>query len=97
MPLVRVRASCPTCDEVEITGPEITVFSSVEASRNVYAFECPTCFAPIVKAAGGLVVLLMRAGAQVGAWPPTTEPAPVTEYEPFDFHQRLARLPTAER
>ena len=49
------------------------------------------------EAGAGIVTLLLRAGAQVGPWPPASPNlGPITNDELIDFHQALAQLPTAK-
>ena len=94
-----VWTSCPICGDVDVRAGAVTILSYVEAELNVYAFVCPKCKAPIsIEATGDIVTMLLRAGAQVGSWPPPTFNAgPITEDELIEFHQWLARLPTAKR
>jgi hypothetical protein len=92
-----VRTSCPICGGVDVRGGQVMILSGLEAEQNFYAFFCPKCASPIVKqASGSIVALLLRAGAQVGSWPSPNR-GPITDDEQIDFHQWLARLPTAER
>jgi hypothetical protein len=99
-----VRASCPTCSEVEVRGEDFTIRCCIETMRSMYRFRCPRCASWTVKDAGpGVITLLLRAGARVERWRqplelderPGRNVAPLTEDDLIDFHEALQRLPTA--
>ena len=101
-----VRASCPTCHEVEVSGETFTIRGCIETMRSMYRFRCPSCSSWTVKEAGpGVIALLLRAGARVERWRqplelderPDRTVAPLTEDDLIDFHEALQRLPTAVR
>jgi hypothetical protein len=99
-----VRASCPTCREVEVNGQDFTIRCCIEDMRSMYRFRCPRCDSWTVKDANpGVITLLLRAGARVERWRrpleiderPDRSVAPLNEDDLIDFHEELQRLPTA--
>jgi len=99
-----VRASCPTCGEVEVAGAGFTLLCCIETMQSMYRFRCPVCATWTVKDAGpGVISLLLRGGARVVRWqqplemaerPDRSVPA-FTDDDLIAFHQALERLPTA--
>ena len=104
MKTARVRASCPTCGEVEVCGTEFTILCCIETMQTIYRFRCSSCASWTVKDAGpGVITLLLRAGARVERWRqpleieerPDNSAPPISEDDLIDFHEALAGLPTA--
>lgn len=99
-----VRASCPTCGEVELAGVDFTLRCCIETMQSMYRFRCPVCSAWTVKDAGpGVISLLLRGGARVERWmqpleiaerPDRTVP-PIGDDDLIAFREALDRLPTA--
>ncbi len=98
-----VRASCPTCGDIEVRAGEVTVRCCAETMQNTYRFRCPICSSWTVKDAGpSVVVLLLRAGAQAESWRlplelherPDCTVEPISDDDLIDFHEAVERLPT---
>jgi len=62
-----IRATCPTCGEVDLKPPDVDI-SDDEA---FYSFVCPKCEQLIDKTANERIIALLR-GAGVGEFPPIT-------------------------
>ena len=50
-PVATIRASCPTCGDVELTSRDVTVRVCAADSQGSYAFRCPTCALAVSKRA----------------------------------------------
>ena len=67
--MTTIRATCPSCGEVELTAEELTLSVCPSAPRAYYAFWCPACEREIRKPADDHVVtLLMRGGVEPLVW-----------------------------
>lgn len=72
-----VRASCPTCGDVDMTTADVQVQRFAPGEVTAYAFSCPRCRVLVTKPASGRVVdMLMAAGARMVTW---TRPAELDE------------------
>jgi hypothetical protein len=75
-----IKASCPSCGDVELTPRQVRlVVCSVEA-RSFYSFACSTCGDEVRKHAGGDVVALLSSGGVV----PERWVIPAEVLEPHD-------------
>ena len=91
-----VRASCPTCGDVEIGIRDIQVEVCSATDKSTYSFVCPTCRLIVNEAAGGeLVRQLASAGAKVvrwdmpaELWEPKSGP-PINLDDLLSFHESL--------
>jgi predicted RNA-binding Zn-ribbon protein involved in translation (DUF1610 family) len=64
-----VRATCPTCGDVELTVDDVSVQLCVTTAQATYSFVCPACELIVNKEANGSVVeSLTAAGARLLAW-----------------------------
>jgi hypothetical protein len=64
-----VRASCPTCGDVELTTREVQVQMCSATDDGTYSFLCPSCRLIVNKPAEQRVVeLLVSAGVRVVSW-----------------------------
>ncbi len=76
-PAAIVRATCPTCGDVELTVDDVQVQFCVTTAESTYSFLCPTCSFIVNKEANDSVVeSLTSAGSRLVAW---TMPAELTE------------------
>ena len=41
--MTTIKASCPTCGEVELTPADVSLMVCSHAPLSYYAFCCPTC------------------------------------------------------
>jgi len=64
-----IKASCPTCGEVELTAKNISLRVCNHAPLSYYAFDCPTCRDEIRKPADDHIIsLLMSGGVRAEVW-----------------------------
>jgi predicted RNA-binding Zn-ribbon protein involved in translation (DUF1610 family) len=72
-----VRASCPSCGDIETTTRAVQVLRCASTGSSSYAFVCPACHLRVAKDASEHVVsLLTDAGVEVVSW---TLPAELAE------------------
>jgi endogenous inhibitor of DNA gyrase (YacG/DUF329 family) len=94
--MAKIRASCPTCGDVELTTNDVVLRICGDDNSGTYTFTCPVCEASVVKPAEQHILdLLAASGVRVVVW---TLPAELSERpsgEPFthddllDFHAML--------
>jgi hypothetical protein len=64
-----IRASCPTCGDVELTVKDVTVRVCAADNRGAYSFRCPACRCMVVKDAEQRIVdLLVSSGVELHVW-----------------------------
>jgi len=67
--MTTIKASCPTCGEVELTPADVALMVCSHAPLSYYAFHCPTCTDEIRKPADDHVVsLLVSGGVPASVW-----------------------------
>ncbi len=67
--MATVRASCPTCGDVELTTREVQVQVCSATDEGTYSFLCPSCRLIVNKPAEPRVVeLLVSAGVRLVNW-----------------------------
>ncbi len=67
--MTTIKASCPTCGEVELTPRDVKLRVCSHAPLSYYAFRCPTCRDEVRKPADDHVVsLLMTGGVRAQVW-----------------------------
>ena len=67
--MTTIKASCPTCGEVELTPADVSLMVCSHAPLSYYAFCCPTCREQIRKPADDHVVsLLVSGGVPASVW-----------------------------
>ncbi len=106
--MTTIKASCPSCGEVELTSDDVTLKVCNQAPLSYYAFTCPACRSEVRKPADNHVVSLLMSGgvrAEVLEIPAEAlEPragAPLTYDDLLDFalqltsHDLLAAFATA--
>lgn len=72
-----VRATCPTCGDVELSVTDVQVQICMTTASSTYSFVCPVCGFIVNKEANDTVVeSLATAGARMMAW---TLPAELDE------------------
>ena len=91
-----IRATCPTCGEVELTPDDIELRVCTHAPASYYQFECPLCDEAIQKPADDRVVqLLISGGVSATVWELPDEvreqrDGPVPTFDDvLDFHLLL--------
>ena len=94
--MATIRASCPTCGDVELTTREVRVFVCAETSAGSYAFLCPDCRLAVSKLADPRIVdLLVSSGVRMTVWhlpaeldEPKFGPA-INHNDLLEFHELL--------
>ena len=67
--MTTIKASCPTCGEVELTPADVSLMVCSHAPLSYYAFSCPGCFDEVRKPADDHVVsLLVSGGVPASVW-----------------------------
>ena len=67
--MTTIKASCPTCGEVELTSDDVSLMVCSQASLSYYAFTCPACLDEVRKPADDHVItLLMSGGVKPVVW-----------------------------
>lgn len=96
--MTTIRATCPTCGEVELTPDDIQLMVCSSAPSSYYQFDCPLCGDAVQKPADDRVVqLLISGGVAATVWDPEDAdpdrlggPA-FTLDDILDFHMLLER------
>lgn len=93
-----IRASCPSCGDVELTSTDVTVLVCSTNNEGAYAFQCPDCRVAITKPAEPRVVdLLVSTGVKLSVWELPAEldepksGAPINYDDLLEFHFLLQR------
>lgn len=96
--MATIRATCPTCGDVELTTPDLTVQVCGDNSQGSYTFRCPECTMAVARQAEPRIVdLLVSSGVQMRVWrlpaelhePKTGKP--LTWNDVMEFHDLLQR------
>jgi len=67
--MTTIKASCPTCGEVELTPEDLALMVCSHAPLSYYRFDCPTCLEEVRKPADDHVVsLLVSGGVTAQVW-----------------------------
>ena len=67
--MTTIKASCPTCGEVELTPADVSLVVCSHAPLSYYAFDCPGCTQEVRKPADDHVVsLLVSGGVPATVW-----------------------------
>ena len=67
--MTTIKATCPTCGEVELTHADVRLMVCSHAPLSYYAFDCPGCVDEIRKPADAHVIsLLMSGGVKATVW-----------------------------
>jgi hypothetical protein len=67
--MTTIKASCPTCGEVELTPADVALMVCSHAPLSYYAFHCGTCDSEVRKPADDHVVsLLVSGGVPAQVW-----------------------------
>jgi endogenous inhibitor of DNA gyrase (YacG/DUF329 family) len=95
--MTTIKASCPTCGEVELTPADVSLMVCSHAPLSYYAFTCPTCTDEVRKPADDHVVsLLVSGGVPATVWEVPAEAleprsgGPLTYDDLLDFALQLA-------
>ncbi|MCU0265531.1 MAG: hypothetical protein MUC45_05335 [Actinomycetia bacterium] len=101
--MTTIRATCPTCGDVELKPSDLRLVVCSRAEWSTYAFDCPACADEVKKPADEEVVaLLVSGGVQAQTWHIPAEaleahPGPALTYDDLldfalwlDEHDALA-------
>ena len=67
--MASIRASCPTCGDVELKSRDVQVRTCASNGRNTYVFRCPQCALAVSKPADPKIVdLLVSNGVRLTVW-----------------------------
>ncbi len=97
MAMTTIKATCPTCGEVELTADDLTLMVCSQAPLSYYAFRCPRCIEEIRKPADDHIIsLLVSGGVRATNW---SIPAEALESHDgyVDQLRRTARLRARDR
>lgn len=89
--MARIRASCPTCGDVELTTAEMSVRITGPDGAGEYHFDCPVCEAPVEKLAERHTVdLLLASGVHESSCDEPVEQLVFAETRPLTHDDLLA-------
>jgi hypothetical protein len=64
-----IRASCPTCGDVELTTKDVAVQVCADNNQGAYTFLCPLCLLAVSKQAEQRIIdLLVSSGVRMTLW-----------------------------
>src|SRR3954454_1156612 len=96
--MATIRASCPTCGDVELTTRDVTVQVCSTNNQGSYSFRCPDCSMAVSKPAEAWIVdLLVSSGVRASVWHMPAEldeqrAGPPNDYDDLlEFHFELQR------
>jgi hypothetical protein len=78
--MTTIKATCPSCGEVDLTAESILLRIGLSESSNTYGFCCPRCRVFVEKPADERIVRLLLSGGVV----PTMINAPAEALEPHE-------------
>src|SRR5580704_2503370 len=95
-PVATIRASCPTCGDVELTSRDVKVRICAADQHGSYSFRCPVCGMAVAKPAENRIIdLLVSSGVPTVVWQLPAElaeshhGATVSYDDLLDFHYLL--------
>lgn len=69
MAVATIRASCPSCGDVELTTADVRVLICSTNNQGSYTFRCPACRLAVAKPAEARVVeVLVSSGVRLSVW-----------------------------
>lgn len=67
--MATIRATCPTCSDVELTTRDLSVLICSDTNQGSYSFRCPTCSMAVAKQAEPRIIdLLVSSGVRMQLW-----------------------------
>src|SRR5437762_1578422 len=94
--MATIRASCPTCGDVELTTRDVGVQVCSTNNQGSYSFRCPQCRLAVSKPAEARIVdLLVSSGVRLTVWHMPAEleearaGAPISYDDLLEFHFEL--------
>ena len=102
--MATIRASCPTCGDVELKTRDIQVRVCSTTNEGAYLFACPDCQMAVTKPAEPRIVdLLVSSGVRLSVWQLPAELAepkagpPISHNDLLEFHFELQQEGWLER
>ena len=102
--MTTIRASCPSCGDVDLTVRDVSVRVCANDHSGSYNFRCPECEMAIAKhAEPNVVELLVSSGVKMAVWQLPAElfetriGPPISHDDLLDFHHLLADASWFER
>jgi endogenous inhibitor of DNA gyrase (YacG/DUF329 family) len=93
-----IRASCPTCGDVQLRPSDVRVRVCADDNQGTYVFPCPLCAVPVTKDASSRIIeLLVSSGVRMDVWRMPAElqeertGPPITHDDLLDLHLLLRR------
>lgn len=90
--MTNIRATCPTCGEVDLTADDIDLWIAKNEDDSIYVFDCPSCVERVKKPADSRIIRLLLSGGvkanMIEASPDPELPA-FTYDDLLDFHVML--------
>ena len=88
--MATIRASCPTCGDVELTTRDVQVLLCSTTNEGSYAFQCPACRLAVTKPAEPRVVdVLVSSGVKLTVWQFPAELDEAHDGDPIDYDDLL--------
>ncbi len=88
--MATIRASCPTCGDVELTTGDVSVRVCATNNQGSYAFRCPACLIAVSKLAEPRIVdLLVSSGVRLSVWSMPAELDEPRHGTPFGYDDLL--------
>jgi hypothetical protein len=88
--MATIRASCPTCGDVELTTRDVTVQVCSSNNEGSYSFRCPDCRMAVSKPAESRIVdLLVSSGVRLSVWHMPAELDEPRGGDPIDYDDLL--------
>ncbi len=94
--MTTIKATCPSCGEVDLTADDVLLRIGAAQNANTYAFSCPACGGFVEKPAdervirlllsGGVVPLLVHVPAEALE---THSGPPISHDDLLEFHEKL--------
>lgn len=94
--MTTIKASCPSCGEVDLTADDIVLRITAIPTNNTYGFSCPGCGRFVEKPAderiirlllsGGVVPVVVNVPAEILE---TRDGPPITHDDLLEFHELL--------
>lgn len=88
--MTTIKASCPSCGEVELTADEVRLRVCTHPDLSYYAFDCPECLDEVRKPADDHIVnLLIAGGVSAEVWEVPEEAMEPHSGTPFTYDDLL--------
>jgi hypothetical protein len=86
-----IKASCPTCGDVELTTRDVQVLLCATTNEGSYTFQCPACRLAVSKPAEARIVdVLVASGVRLSVWQMPAELDEPRDGAPISYDDLLA-------